>query len=277
MNALERLDAETIEISNRLFHEARYYFASSRAARRRILDVACGIGYGSEILFRAGARIVTGVDYSIDAISQASARQSPGRSISFVRADAVALPFATGSFDLIVTFETIEHLSDPKCFLRECARCLGHDGLLLLSTPNADAIPAGLKHSPYHIREFNLTDLESQLIEHFSEIELFWQAWPVHAIKEQRVAWLSADLHRFPGGALLHRWLPKQLRRTARHLLTGFGRSKPGHENFANTVLPLSQLRDQRDACVYVAVCHRPKSVAKPIGKRNEKIASLGT
>ena len=106
-----------------LQHIGRYIFASSYVDDKSVLDVACGAGYGSNHLASVGAKIVAGLDRSLSAISYANA-QYEGGNLSFVRGDAHKLPYLPRSFDVCVSFETLEHLTEPGKFLAECCRIL---------------------------------------------------------------------------------------------------------------------------------------------------------
>jgi ubiquinone/menaquinone biosynthesis C-methylase UbiE len=103
-----------------------------------ILEVACGRGGFVRHLACAGAQ-VTGCDFSHAALGTAAAkvRQSDGHlSASLVQGDAQSLPFASDSFDLVVSCETIEHLPDPLAAIREMHRVTCPAGRLFLTTPN---------------------------------------------------------------------------------------------------------------------------------------------
>jgi len=124
------------EVDADLFNEhwARYLFAARYAAGKRVLDVACGSGYGSALLTKDAAR-VAGVDISREAVEYAS-RHYGSAKILFAQADCYSLPFVSAQFDLVVAFEIIEHLTDAASFLQEARRILAPAGLLLISTPN---------------------------------------------------------------------------------------------------------------------------------------------
>ncbi len=160
-------------------HLARYAWAADYCRGARVADAACGIGYGSRLLMRQGARAVDGYDVSADAIAQARAGgEDPG--VAFAIADATHLPVADGEYDVLVSFETIEHIEDDERYLAEASRVLQPGGLFLCSTPNRDVIDAGKTieqrpFNPFHVREYNEAELESRLVRHFSSVELLGQ------------------------------------------------------------------------------------------------------
>ena len=98
-------------------HLARYEFAKKFASGKRVLDIACGSGYGSGELREAGARYVLGVDISDKAVEYAKAHYANSE-VGFTVGSAENLS-SHGKFDLVVSFETIEHLEDPEIFLAE--------------------------------------------------------------------------------------------------------------------------------------------------------------
>ncbi len=106
---------------------------------KRILEIACGRGGFVRTLASRGA-IVFGSDFSASALriakEKASAHGRNGMCIALAQADAHHLPYATASFDMVISCETIEHLVDPRAALAEMARVCKPDGLLYLTTPN---------------------------------------------------------------------------------------------------------------------------------------------
>jgi len=159
-------------------HIGRYLWASSAASGHRVLDAGCGVAYGSTMLADAGARSVVGVDLAEDVLETVRARVPPN--VRLERADLRDLPFEDGSFDLVVCFEVIEHITDQHEVVREFARVLSPEGLLLTSTPNRAVSAAD---NPHHLRELLPEELEGLLGEHFANVELFRQdAWYSSAI-----------------------------------------------------------------------------------------------
>ncbi len=152
-------------------HLARYRWAATFARGLRVLDAACGTGYGSRILSEAGARQVTSMDISNEASGAA-----------FVRADATRLPARDGAFDLYASFETLEHVEDDERLVREARRVLAPGGRFFCSTPNRDFLSPGLTlrdrpRNPYHVREYSIAEFESLLGKVFPRVKLFGQTW----------------------------------------------------------------------------------------------------
>lgn len=155
-------------------HRSRYRFATEQVDMhgKRVLDLACGAGFGLEMLRLAGAR-VSGADRDPAAVAEAR-RAYPGAAV--VLADAAALPFPDGRFDVVTSFETIEHVPDATAMVREMARVLGPDGVLVLSTPNRCFGPPELHaNNPFHIREFSGDELGQVLRERFADVRLHGQ------------------------------------------------------------------------------------------------------
>lgn len=152
-------------------HAARYRFADRALGARLVLDVACGTGYGMEIL-TAGGRKVIGVDRDPAALSSAR-RAGP-----VVLADASALPFSDGAFDAVTSFETLEHLDDRPGFIAELARLLAPGAPLLLSTPNALYTKPvnGRPRNPFHVFEYSPGELLAELRRSFGDVEMFGQS-----------------------------------------------------------------------------------------------------
>src|SRR6266536_6693906 len=116
-------------------HIYRYRFATRFVRGKRVLDIACGEGYGTAALSRAGAASVIGVDISEETCEHA--RRKYGVDARQGSADQIPLP--AQSIDVVVSFETIEHVERPEAFLDECLRVLAPGGMLVLSTPNREA------------------------------------------------------------------------------------------------------------------------------------------
>lgn len=167
----ERFDPN--EASGRLIdseHRGRYWWASRLAGGKQVLDAGCGVGYGVEILASAGANVI-GVDIDAGAVEEAR-RRFGERAETIAQGDLRDMWFDDDSFDLIVCFETIEHMDDAEQALAEFRRVLRPDGLLLVSSPNPDVYPAGNEH---HVREYRREELAKAVGEHFSSVTSYRQ------------------------------------------------------------------------------------------------------
>ncbi len=131
----------------------------------RILDAACGLGYGAPILRAHPDVAVTGVDCSEFAIAYARLHYTrPGSPDRFLRGDATRLDFAAdATFDLVTSFETIEHVIDPAAFLTELARVLKPGGRLVLSVPNRWIDHDGKNPVPWHLHVYDFAQLARQV------------------------------------------------------------------------------------------------------------------
>jgi SAM-dependent methyltransferase len=134
-----------------------------------------GAGYGSALLAKHAGEVV-GADIAADAIALARSRYADISNLEFVAADCAALPFPDASFDAVVSFETIEHISRQEAFLDEVRRVLRADRLFILSSPNK------LEYSDrrgfaneFHVRELYRDELTALLTPRFSHQRWFGQ------------------------------------------------------------------------------------------------------
>ena len=151
------------EIAHEHWH--RYVFARRFAGGHRVLDVACGEGYGSALLAIV-AQSVTGIDIEEGAVAHARSTYAARANLRFETGSAAALPLADRSVDLVVSFETLEHLprdAQPQ-MLAEIARVLAPDGVLVLSAPNpVEYSEARGYRNPFHQHEPTRAELRELL------------------------------------------------------------------------------------------------------------------
>jgi ubiquinone/menaquinone biosynthesis C-methylase UbiE len=159
-------------------HLERYCFAGKFIVDKNVLDIACGCGYGTSFLARRGAKSVIGVDRSVEALE--CAKFYTESNLKFINGDAYKLEFENNTFDVIISFETIEHLDNPTKFVTELQRVLKKDGTLIISTPNKLVhSPNSLKPvNPHHVHEYFNEEFKSLLFSFFSDVQFFGQRAP---------------------------------------------------------------------------------------------------
>ena len=165
-----RMDANSslFNTDRRLFHLDRYEFAKSYCSDKRVLDGACGTGYGAAMLSNV-AREVVGIDCSIDAIRYASENYATGN-VSFGHAFVEMSPFSDASFDVVTSFETVEHTLCPQAHMAEIVRLLSPDsGCAIVSSPNQWGL------TDHHFFDFNAAMLRQLVDQFFSRVSFFYQ------------------------------------------------------------------------------------------------------
>ena len=152
-------------------HLRRYELAADiarRAGATRVLDAACGTGYGSTLFATDALTTYTGVDIDASTVAYAGRRYGT-ESASFVCASATDTGLPDASVDLVASFETIEHLEDTEGLLAEYERVLTPDGLLVVSTPNE------LGPTPYHVHDFSRDAFLSAIESRFEVVAVYGQ------------------------------------------------------------------------------------------------------
>ncbi|MBI2613218.1 MAG: methyltransferase domain-containing protein [Candidatus Levybacteria bacterium] len=157
---------------------ARYNFASRYIKNKTVLDIACGEGYGSFLLSKK-AKNVTGVDVADEIIKNAVEKYQLNGNIKFVSSDAVDFLAKTNKkFDVIISFETVEHVKNYMQFIELLKKCLKPGGTLVLSTPNkrfSDLFFGGT-FNRYHLKEFYTREVGNILTKSFhSKPEIYRQ------------------------------------------------------------------------------------------------------
>ena len=122
-------------------HIHRYAVCQGIVKDKTVLDIACGEGYGSAILGRT-AKQVTGVDIDEQSVAHARDKYSHIGNLRYIQGSVDAIPLATDSVDVVVSFETIEHVAGHEEMLAELKRVLKADGVLVISTPDKAAYAA---------------------------------------------------------------------------------------------------------------------------------------
>jgi SAM-dependent methyltransferase len=182
-------------------HRAPYVYARGLAGSGRVLDLGCGSGYGTAELADSLPRIV-----GLDRIppDAASRRQN----IDWVRADLRANPLVSESFDLILSFQVIEHLEDPSVYLESIARLLAPGGTALITTPN---LLTSDKINPFHVHEYESEEMRACLAPYFDDVEMqgIGLSQNVESYFRERLEKIEKIMRIDPLG--LHKLLPEAL------------------------------------------------------------------
>lgn len=154
-------------------HVQRYQFIKP-LLKGSVLDVACGVGYGSQIIIDSIDNY-KGIDYSLDAIKDAKKFYKVAN-VNFVQGDILNINEEDESFDRVISFETLEHVSEPEKALREIVRVLKKDGLFMGSVPTQEYDEICEKvygQNPYHITRFTFTKIKELLSSYFEHLEFY--------------------------------------------------------------------------------------------------------
>lgn len=149
-------------------HWHRYHFVLPLVAGKNVLDIACGEGYGSALMSRTAAT-VAGVDIAVEAVAHARERYADLKNLRYLEGSCATLPFADASFDVAVSFETIEHIREQAQFLDEIKRVLVPGGVLILSSPNkAEYSDKRGFTNEFHVAELYREELAALLAPRFA-------------------------------------------------------------------------------------------------------------
>ncbi|GMB01256.1 hypothetical protein PIPA1_40550 [Pelosinus sp. IPA-1] len=164
---MERLDFEenqSLQPLEAAIHINRYLLAKQFCEGKKVLDVACGQGYGSYLMAHNwGAEFVAGVDISTDAIEAAN-RYFKNDKVKFYchAAETVNELFPPETFDVIISLETIEHLTDPVPFLQALKHLVKPGGIIILSCPNDHwYFPEEDQSNPFHVRKYTFDEFSN--------------------------------------------------------------------------------------------------------------------
>ncbi|MFW6116212.1 MAG: class I SAM-dependent methyltransferase [bacterium] len=206
----ERLIPDDPSLRNLLTEDlAKFEFASRYAVDKIVLDAGCGAGRGTAHIASRGARQVTGIDVSLEAVTYAHHRYVESAklpNVSFGTMNGIRLGFCGQAFDLVTSIEVIEHLVEPQAYLTEIRRVLTENGQLVLSTPNKRiSSPTPGSMWPHHVHEFYPEELQSLLSSHFTMVEMWGMSIPIYEQHPVRrlVHWLAP---------LFKPWLPFRIR-----------------------------------------------------------------
>jgi SAM-dependent methyltransferase len=157
-------------------HKHRYLFALPFAEGATVLDIASGEGYGSYLLASVAQQVI-GIDIDEASVIHAKTKYK-AENLAFVQGECTEIPLSPHTINLVVSFETLEHISYHVKFFKEISRILKQDGTLIISTP--DRVPYNELNgapNPYHLKELDRAEFKSLLNRHFQSIQLLGQSY----------------------------------------------------------------------------------------------------
>lgn len=151
-------------------HVIRYYWACNYIKPGdHVLDAACGLGYGAwtikQLTYASKIVGIDGSQYAIDYARKSFIDKKVEYNLGLL--PDVLSEYPDGSFDTIVSFETLEHVEDPEALLKTFFRLLAPGGRVIVSVPNDWSDESGKDPNPYHLHVYNHDKLKSQLNAHF--------------------------------------------------------------------------------------------------------------
>jgi ubiquinone/menaquinone biosynthesis C-methylase UbiE len=158
-----------------LIHTETYKFCRSYISGKKVLDYGCGSGYGTAMISENCSH-VTGIDISDEAITHAKAHFK-AENLSYLKvdpADDISLPFPDASFDVVLSFQVIEHVKNVAVYLKEIERVLVPGGYVIIATPDRSRRLFSFQKSwnMWHLREYSQSQLFSTLTQYFSNVNV---------------------------------------------------------------------------------------------------------
>lgn len=169
-------------------HVARYLFASNYVKDKKVLDVGTGIGYGAAMLKAYGAASVHAIDIDVETVTKANSLFSSS-GITFQVHDSEQLDKLPEKYDIVVSFENIEHLSQPMQFIATSKRILNPGGRLICSSPSRETTSPfvdGKPSNPYHINEWFRGEFARLFAPHYDNIQEYSQIRSYSLIEKEK-------------------------------------------------------------------------------------------
>ena len=170
-------------------HLVVYEWIAQRTHGRRVVDLACGEGYGSAVLATTAASVI-GVDANPEAFEHARAKYPQ---VTFERN---MIELWQGDVDCVVFLQTIEHIQDPDAMLAHVRELIEPGGVAYVSTPNVLTLaPKGAERSgnPWHVREYKPDEYRALCERHFGQVDLLGlfhaRKLRVHEVAIERFGW----------------------------------------------------------------------------------------
>ncbi len=169
----ERLETDVFNETS-IEHLHRYAIAMELVKNKKVLDIACGDGYGSNLLAKNAAH-VTGVDINNDVVKLATGKYQK-QNLEFFTGTVEKIPAADKQFEVVVSFETLEHIADHKKMMDEIKRVLQPGGLLIISTPDKKNYTDNTgRKNPFHVKELYEEEFKTLLHQYFKNVQVFSQ------------------------------------------------------------------------------------------------------
>lgn len=162
----ERLVTDVEGVLGVAEHLHRYALACEFVKNKKVLDIASGEGYGSNLLSKVASH-VTGVDISEDAVNHANKKYSNGSKLIYKVGSASKIPLEDASVDIVTSFETLEHTTEHDEFLSEIKRVLVPGGMLIMSTPDTVLYKPHDPDNPYHVKELTTDEFRTLINKYF--------------------------------------------------------------------------------------------------------------
>jgi SAM-dependent methyltransferase len=172
---MERLTTDSLLYNTIAEHLHRYALASALAPGKKVLDIACGEGYGAHLLAMQAA-MVTGIDIEPTAIAAATSKYRRAN-LQYQQGSILNIPATDNSYDLVVSFETLEHVADHEKVISELRRVLKPNGVLIISTPERDNYRRVDPANPFHVKEITADQFVDLLAPHFPSVCILRQCF----------------------------------------------------------------------------------------------------
>ena len=215
-------------------------------AGKKVLDYGCGSGYGTALISQ-GCQQITGIDVSAEAIAHAQSHFNAAN-LSYLQvrpAEEQPLPFTDASFDVILSFQVIEHVADVSIYLAEIERLLAPGGTAILSTPDRSGRLFSFQKpwNMWHLREYTQDQLKNELSGHFPRVTVKQiggkqEVVGIELRRTQRLKWILIPLT-LP-------FIPESVRRNGLRLIKDLNYSLAGQKSapitstFDETALSIS-------------------------------------
>ena len=169
----ERLET-FVETETAVEHLHRYAVTLDLVKNKTVLDIACGEGYGSNLMGNV-AKEVIGVDIASEVVERAQKKYKKNN-LTYQCGSASQIPLKDGYFDVVVSFETIEHHDEHEQMMTEIKRVLKPGGLLIISSPDKlNYTDKRNFHNPYHVKELYKDAFKDLIKKHFSNSNFYLQ------------------------------------------------------------------------------------------------------